>query len=152
MLFRSQARKLYEVEGIELGYRYVDSPICWPEPGGPDPNLAERYEPTTWTGARLPHLWLSDGSALHDRIGPGYTLLHAGPGGHDLSGFQRAADRLGIPCQVLRISDNHVREIYDRDLLYIRPDLHIAWRGNAVPEDPDQIVALAAGYPPTRAQ
>jgi hypothetical protein len=145
-LAERQARKLYEVEGIELGYRYVDSPICWPESGGPDPNLAERYEPTTWTGARLPHLWLSNGSALHDRIGSGYTLLQIGTHDHDARGFQRAADELGIPFEVLRVPDSHAREIYDRDLLYIRPDLHVAWRGNAVPEDPRQIVARAAGY------
>jgi 2-polyprenyl-6-methoxyphenol hydroxylase-like FAD-dependent oxidoreductase len=148
-LAERQARKLYEVEGIELGYRYVDSPICWPEPGGPDPNLAERYEPTSWTGARLPHLWLSDGSALHDRIGSGYTLLQIGTRDHDVSGFQRAANELGIPCEVLRVPDSHVREIYDRELLYIRPDLHVAWRGNAVPGDPRQVVARAAGYPGT---
>ena len=34
-----------------------------------------KYVPTTWPGARLPHVWLGDGSALHDRIGDGYTLL-----------------------------------------------------------------------------
>lgn len=148
-LAERQARKLYEVEGIELGYRYVDSPICWPEPGGPDPNLAERYEPTAWTGARLPHLWLSDGSALHDRIGSGYTLLQIGTRDHDVRGFQRAADELGIPLEVLRVPDSHVREVYDRDLLYIRPDLHVAWRGSALPEDPRSVVARAAGYPGT---
>jgi hypothetical protein len=81
----------------------------------------------------------------------GYTLLHIGSGDHDVSGFQRAADELGIPLQVLRIPDSHAREIYDRDLLYIRPDLHVAWRGNAVPEAPGQVVALAAGYPGVQA-
>jgi 2-polyprenyl-6-methoxyphenol hydroxylase-like FAD-dependent oxidoreductase len=145
-LAERQARKLYQVEGIELGYRYVDSPICWPEPGGPDPDLAERYEPTTWTGARLPHVWLSDGAALHDRIGAGYTLLQLGPTEHEVQGFQRAARELGVPFDVLRVTDRHVREIYDRDLLLVRPDLHVAWRGNAIPDHPHRVIAHATGH------
>ena len=53
-----EQRKSNEMIGAELGYRYVGSPIIWPEPGeGPEPNFM-KYEPTTWPGARLPHLWL----------------------------------------------------------------------------------------------
>ena len=76
-LFDVQQRKVTEILGIEAGYRYVDSPIVWREPGdGPDPDNPS-YIPTTWPGARLPHVWLSDGTALHDRLGPGYTLASA---------------------------------------------------------------------------
>ena len=77
-LFDIQQRKVTEIPGIEAGYRYVNSPIVWQEPGdGPDPDNPV-YVPTTWPGARLPHVWLSDGTALHDRLGPGYTLLRLG--------------------------------------------------------------------------
>ncbi|XYI03933.1 FAD-dependent monooxygenase [Sorangium sp. So ce1128] len=145
-LAERQARKLYEVEGIELGYRYHDSPVCWPEPGGPDSDRPDRYEPTTWTGARLPHVWLSDGSALHDRIGSGFTLLQVGASDHDTRGFQRAADDLGVPFDILRVPDPHVREIYGRDLFLVRPDLHVAWRGNSIPDDPARIIAVATGH------
>src|SRR5262249_4342171 len=124
----------------------VDSPICWPEPGGPDPDIPDRYVPTTWTGARLPHLWLADGSALHDRIGAGYTLLALGGAGHDTHGVERAARELGVPPEVLPVAHPHVRAIYDRDLLLLRPDLHVAWRGNAITDDPAQIVARASGH------
>lgn len=147
-LAERQARKLYEVEGIELGYRYVDSPICWPEPGGPDASVAHPYQPTTWTGARLPHLWLADGGAIHDRIGAGYTLLALGGGGAEdgARSFERAARELGVPLEILRIDEPHVREIYGRDLLLLRPDLHIAWRGNAVTDDPARILTRATGH------
>jgi len=141
-----QSRSLYEIEGIELGYRYRESPICSPEPCGPDSDRPDSYEPTTWTGARLPHVWLSDGSALHDRIGTGYTLVQVGPNEHDVRGFQRAADDLGVPFQVLRVNDAHVREIYERDLLLIRPDLHVAWRGNSIPDDPTNVVRTTTGH------
>ena len=70
-----EQRKSNEMIGAELGYRYEDSPVIWPEAGdAPEPNFM-KYEPTSWPGARLPHVWLSDGVALHDRIGDGYTLL-----------------------------------------------------------------------------
>ncbi len=56
-----EQRKSNEMIGAELGYRYDDSPIIWPEAGdGPAPNFM-RYVPTSWPGARLPHVWLSDG-------------------------------------------------------------------------------------------
>ena len=73
-----EQRKSNEMIGAELGYRYAGSPVIWPEAGeGPAPDFM-KYVPTTWPGARLPHVWLDDGSALHDRIGDGYTLLRLG--------------------------------------------------------------------------
>jgi 2-polyprenyl-6-methoxyphenol hydroxylase-like FAD-dependent oxidoreductase len=55
-----EQRKTNEMIGAELGYRYVGSPVIWEEPGGPE-HLFREYVPTTWPGARLPHVWLDDG-------------------------------------------------------------------------------------------
>ncbi|HTE35661.1 MAG TPA: FAD-dependent oxidoreductase, partial [Reyranella sp.] len=68
----------HEMIGTELGYRYDGSPLVCAEPGEPPPDESRRYVPTTWPGARLPHLWLQDGTALHDRLGDGYILLRIG--------------------------------------------------------------------------
>src|SRR5258707_15584981 len=55
--FDVEQRKVTEILGIEAGYRYAGSPIVWPEPDeGPDPDNSQ-YVPTTWPGARLPHVW-----------------------------------------------------------------------------------------------
>jgi hypothetical protein len=50
-----------------------------------------------------------------------------------------------VPLTVLRYSDRHVREIYDADLILVRPDQHVAWRGNATGDAPaaDSIVVRA---------
>ena len=73
-----EQRKSNEMIGAELGYRYADSPVIFPEAGdAPETNFM-KYVPTSWPGARLPHVWLADGAALHDRIGDGYTLLCLG--------------------------------------------------------------------------
>jgi hypothetical protein len=47
---------------------------------------------------------------------------------------------------VLNIPDEEPRAIYGRDLLLIRPDLHVAWRGNTSPEDPRALAAMATGH------
>jgi 2-polyprenyl-6-methoxyphenol hydroxylase-like FAD-dependent oxidoreductase len=63
-----EQRKSNEMIGAELGYRYIGSPLIFPEPGeGPAQDFIA-YVPTTWPGARLPHVWLDDGTAMQDRI------------------------------------------------------------------------------------
>ncbi|MCY1206039.1 Aklavinone 12-hydroxylase RdmE [compost metagenome] len=140
-----EQRKVNEQTGTELGYRYVDSPLVWPEPGeSPDPD-SYSYRPTTWPGARLPHVWLDDGSALHDRIGAGYTLLRLGGTRADTSGLAACMGELGAPLAVIELGDAAPREVYGCDLLLLRPDLHVVWRGNRVDVDPRRLAAVATG-------
>jgi 2-polyprenyl-6-methoxyphenol hydroxylase-like FAD-dependent oxidoreductase len=141
-----EQRKSNEMIGAELGYRYVGSPIIWMEPGeGPEPNFM-KYEPTTWPGARLPHLWLNDGTALHDRIGDGYTLLRLAGAQTDAGALAKAFATYGAPFTVLDIDEARPRDIYGFDLLLLRPDLHVVWRGNRLPDDPAKLAALATGH------
>jgi 2-polyprenyl-6-methoxyphenol hydroxylase-like FAD-dependent oxidoreductase len=143
-----EQRKSNEMIGAELGYRYVGSPLIWPEPGeGPEHNFME-YEPTTWPGARLPHVWLDDGSAMQDRIGygHGYTLLRLGGTRADTDALARAFLAIGAPFGVLDVPDAAPRDIYGHDLLLLRPDLHVVWRGNALPAEPERLAALATGH------
>ncbi|MGH8633579.1 MAG: FAD-dependent monooxygenase, partial [Burkholderiales bacterium] len=143
--FDVEQRKVTEILGIEAGYRYVGSPLVWRENGaGPDPDNS-RYVPTTWPGARLPHVWLNDGSALQDRLGPGYTLLRLGGSQADVSGLKRAMRATGAPLDVLDIRDEAAREIAGFDLLLVRPDLHVAWRGNQLADEASSIAAVATG-------
>jgi 2-polyprenyl-6-methoxyphenol hydroxylase-like FAD-dependent oxidoreductase len=149
-LFDIQQRKVTEISGIEAGYRYVGSPIVWREPGdGPDPDNPF-YIPTTWPGARLPHVWLSDGSALHDRLGAGYSLLRLGGTRADTSGLERSFREIHAPLDVLDVPGERPREIYQFDLLLVRPDLHVVWRGNELPQNSAKIAMVATGRAPSR--
>jgi 2-polyprenyl-6-methoxyphenol hydroxylase-like FAD-dependent oxidoreductase len=122
--------------GIELGYRYEDSPLIANEDGGPDPDSFD-YIPTTWPGARLPHLWLEDGSALQDRLGRTYTLIH--DDGIDPEPLARAF--AGIRFATLRAP---LRDHFDgHAALLVRPDLHIVWRGD---QPPEHLAQLATGH------
>jgi len=150
-LFDMQQRKVTEILGYEAGYRYVNSPILWEEPGdGPDPDNPF-YIPTTWPGARLPHVWLGDRTALHDRLGAGYTLLRLGGTDADSSGLECSFRELRAPLDVHDIPGERPREVYQYDLLLVRPDLHVVWRGNALPRDATKLARIATGRPVTGA-
>ena len=141
-----EQRKSNEMIGAELGYRYLGSPILCEEPGGPE-HLFREYVPTTWPGARLPHVWLEGHVAIQDRIGHGYTLLRLGGTTEDTSALERSIKARGAPLEVLDIADAAARDLYRFDLMLLRPDMHVVWRGNRAPAQPEQLAALATGYP-----
>jgi hypothetical protein len=115
-------------------------------PGGPE-HPFRVYEPSTWPGARLPHVWLADGTPVQDRIPyEGYTLLRLGRVNSDTSALEKALRAVGAPLAVLDMPDEAPRQVYGHDLLLLRPDLHVAWRGNRPPEDPENVAATVTGY------
>ena len=146
--FDIEQRKVTEILGIEAGYRYVNSPIIWNEPSdGSDPDNAQ-YIPTTWPGARLPHVWLDDGTALHDWLGAEYSLIKLGKTPVDTTNLERAFQSRAVPLDLLAIDSDCAREIYGFDLLLVRPDLHVAWRGNHLGKEAESIAAIATGFHP----
>jgi 2-polyprenyl-6-methoxyphenol hydroxylase-like FAD-dependent oxidoreductase len=140
-----EQRKTNEMIGAELGYRYVDSPIICNIPGGPE-HLFREYHPTTWPGARLPNVWLNDGCPVQDRIGDGYTILQLGGTKVDVSPLERAIRARNAPVTVLTIPDRVARDVYQHDILLVRPDLHVVWRGNKLGDDVEEIADIATGY------
>jgi 2-polyprenyl-6-methoxyphenol hydroxylase-like FAD-dependent oxidoreductase len=140
-----EQRKSNEMIGAELGYRYVDSPIVCNIPGGPE-HLFREYRPTTWPGARLPHVWLEGCKPIADRIPGGYAILKLGGTKADPGPLERAIAARGAPVTVIEVPDAVAREAYGYDLVLTRPDLHVVWRGNAAPEDAAQVAATATGH------
>jgi len=139
-----EQRKVNEMIGAELGYRYVDSPTIDNVPGGPE-HLFRDYQPTSWPGARLPHVWLEDGTPIQDRISnASYTLLCLN-GRHETAALEKAFRGRSAPFSVLHIASEAARAIYQRDLILLRPDLHVVWRGNNPPDNPAELAALATG-------
>jgi 2-polyprenyl-6-methoxyphenol hydroxylase-like FAD-dependent oxidoreductase len=140
-----EQRKTNEMIGAELGYRYVGSPVVWEEPGGPE-HLFREYVPTTWPGARLPHVWLQNGLSVHDVIGDGYTLLRLRRSAAEPRGLERAMQAFQTPFTVQTIDEDAPRDVYGYDLILVRPDLHVVWRGNTEPSDPAQLAAVVTGH------
>jgi 2-polyprenyl-6-methoxyphenol hydroxylase-like FAD-dependent oxidoreductase len=141
-----EQRKSNEMIGAELGYRYVGSPVIAQEEGEGPAHEFMTYVPTTWPGVRLPHVWLDDGTALHDKIGDGYTLLRLGGNAANSAPLARAFAGYGVRFAALDIADARPRELYGYDLLLVRPDLHVVWRGNSLPGEADKLAALVTGH------
>ncbi|MDB5572072.1 MAG: 2-polyprenyl-6-methoxyphenol hydroxylase [Hyphomicrobiales bacterium] len=145
MIADIEQRKTNEMIGAELGYRYVDSPVVMDIPGGPE-HLFRDYAPNTWPGSRLPNVWLGDGSPIQDSIPEGYTILRLGRSTADVTPLAQAIGAYGAPVARLDVPDRVAREVYGFDLILLRPDMHIVWRGNAAPENAAEIAAVATGH------
>lgn len=129
-LAQVEQRKAHEMTGAELGYCYRGSPIVSDDEGAPPDDESKTYRPTTRPGARLPHLWLSPETAVLDRLGPGFTLLKIGADPVDTAALEREFRDRNVPLDVVTISDPNVSRLYERPLLLVRPDGHVAWRGH----------------------
>jgi 2-polyprenyl-6-methoxyphenol hydroxylase-like FAD-dependent oxidoreductase len=141
----SEQRKGNRMIGAELGYRYVDSPCIDNVPGGPEHRVGE-YNPNVWPGSRLPHCWLDDGSALQDQLPETYILLSLGKKPLDTSKLRQSYEKIGAPVAEVRIESNRLRDLYGFDLLILRPDMHVAWRGNDAPPNPQEIASISTGH------
>ena len=143
--------------GLVLGYAYGGSPVVVPD-GSPLP--AEdpiRYVPSAHPGALLPHAWLADSVSLYSALGSGFTLLaDAGalggvPAAEVFGPVLAAGARQGIPVTVAAVgpSDDgtHLSELWGATAVLVRPDQHVAWRGNS-PVEAAGALAVAAGWGP----
>jgi hypothetical protein len=128
--------------GVEHGYRYDESPIVFHESDCPkvDPLT---YVPNTCPGVRLPHVFLEPSVSIHDRLGMYFTLLVMDD--TDVSAVEIAAAELAIPLSVLRLGRPDLQSVYECTLLLVRPDQHIAWRGNKLPVDLVELLQVAGG-------
>jgi 2-polyprenyl-6-methoxyphenol hydroxylase-like FAD-dependent oxidoreductase len=139
-------RLSHEMIGTELGYSYAGSPLICADNEPPPVLVDDRYEPTTRPGSRLPHIWLDDGQALHDRIGNEFTLISLRPVGSSLDKLRQSFTKFGAHLDILEVGGNTARDVYGSDLVLVRPDLHVVWRGDQLPANHHAIAATAAGH------
>jgi len=135
----------FRTKGLQIGYRYQRSPICVDDEIPAPPDAPDGYRPTTSPGARAPHAWLPDGRSTLDLFARGFVLLCLGEGGVDTSRLEAAAAERGVPLTRVRVSVPEVFRAYGRRLVLVRPDGHVAWRGDAVPADAARIVDRLRG-------
>jgi hypothetical protein len=131
--------------GLNFGYFYDASPIiAYDSETAPAYTMAE-FTPSTVPGCRMPHLWLSGRRSLYDAFGPGYTLVRSDPA-IDVSGLVTAAARRRFPLAVLDVEPPAESSTpFAQKLVLVRPDQHVAWRGDAEPADPLGLVDLVRG-------
>lgn len=151
----------FNAHGVEMNHRYRSGAVVpdgSPEPAfDRDPELY--YHPTTWPGARLPHVWLGTTTHQHDRkpgqkvsthdvAGKGRWTLFTGISGQGwaTAAADVAAD-LGIELKPVVIGPGQeyidlyedwarAREVSEAGAILVRPDCHVAWRSHSLADDP----------------
>ena len=99
----------------------------------PPVNLAALLHPAQQP-AIAPHAWLHDGSSLYDHFGKGFTLLaHKDASQSLIDEAQQQARAAGVPLKVVQPREAGLQSLYPTRLTLIRPDQHVAWRGNVLP-------------------
>jgi 2-polyprenyl-6-methoxyphenol hydroxylase-like FAD-dependent oxidoreductase len=140
--------KLHEFRslGVVLGGRYGDSPAIVPDGTRPPREQVTEYEPSACPGCLAPHLWMPDGTSLYDHFGPGFTLLaDRGAAPADVSRLERAATERTVPLRVVTLADARFPALYQARFALVRPDQHVAWRGDRLPPDCLDLVDRARG-------
>lgn len=140
---RSNVRREFDAPGVHLGFRY-ESPIVAVEANPPTRNPFE-WTQTSFPGCRAPHAWLEPGKSTLDLFGHGFVLLsfQADP---VCSRFQAACENRGIPLMVHQIDRPEIAELYARSQVLVRPDGHVAWRGDRLPSDSEVLLDQVCGY------
>ncbi|MGH7033300.1 MAG: FAD-dependent monooxygenase, partial [Stellaceae bacterium] len=123
-------------DGIALGYRYDQSPIVAPDGAPPTPDTISLYVPTARPGSRAPHAWIGEGRSMVDLFGGGFVLLRLGTDAPAGDAIEAAFRRREVPLEIVPIADPAVAQLYEKKLVLVRPDGHVAWRADAPPEDP----------------
>jgi len=139
--WRGDLGRMAPTEGSEqekMDYAYDGSPICVPDtadgarasrPHGAGTVALPR---ATRPGACAPHAWLADGRSTLDLFGKGFTLLRFGVPAPGAAALAAAAQTRGVPFTEVAIADEAVAARYGTRLVLVRPDGHVAWRGDGI--------------------
>ncbi len=135
--------------GLQIGYRYDDSPICIDDGTPALPDDAEVYHPSARPGMRAPHVWLKakageEPRSTLDLFGKDFVLLCLGDESH-AERLEKAADAREMPLRYIALDEPEVRAIYERNFVIVRPDGHVAWRGDTIPADAGALLDRVRG-------
>jgi len=131
-------------ESVKLGYGYEGSPIIWPDETKAQTVKDGKFTLSCRSGSRAPHAWLSENTSTLDLFGDGFVLLRFGRNIDASSLVAAAADR-GVPLKVVDIDNRDIAALYERKLVLVRPDGHVAWREDACPDNASALIDRVRG-------
>lgn len=144
----------FNCNGVQIGQRYQSCAVIADQ--RPEPKYLQDaelyYQATTWAGARLPHAWLHDRRGRQfstlDLCGKGQFTLLTGHGGDAWkAAVAEISKEISCPIKVVKIGlgmdyfDTFgdweaLRDIEEQGCVLVRPDHHIAWRMQTLPQAP----------------
>ena len=150
---RTDKVREFDTLGVVLGTGYEGSPIVTRDGSEPPAQHYARYTPSAHPGCLAPHAWVGPKRSLYDLFGPGFSLLVM-DGSPDAAagGWAAAARRRGLPLAIVRPDAPGLQDLYGARYALIRPDQHVAWRGDDLAADPGGILDLVRGATPANQQ
>lgn len=137
--------RMFSTIGLQIGYRYERSPICVSDGTPPPPDDPATYQPSTRAGSRSPHVRLADGSSTLDLFGRGFVLMRLNRTSSGIESFETEARRQGLPLETHAFDDPEIVTMYEKSFVLVRPDGHVAWRGDELPADARDLIARVRG-------
>ncbi len=135
----------YAAAGLNFGYYYDGSPIiAYDGEEAPAYGMGS-FTASTVPGCRTPWFRLRDGRSLYDAMGDGFNLVRFDPT-IDCTPLIDIAEQRGMPLRVIDADRDDPRAaVYHHALLLSRPDQHVAWRGDTLPDDVSGLVDQVRG-------
>lgn len=129
---------------VRSRYCYPGSPIIAGNAGGGFVDPAAMTHPAS-PGWRAPHTWIGEGRSTLDLFGARFTLLRLGPNPADCRTLEEAAAARGLPLDIVTVASHDVLAAFEKPLVLVRPDRHIAWHGEACPEVATAVIDRVRG-------
>ena len=132
--------------GVHLGYRYVDSPICCPDGTTPPPDEPNRYVPIRLVRAAARRMCGWRPADRRSTCSAKALRCSASAPTRLTSRRSSAAARArGVPVTFTAIDHAEAAALYQRKLVLVRPDGHVAWRGDRAPDDALAVIDRVRG-------
>jgi 2-polyprenyl-6-methoxyphenol hydroxylase-like FAD-dependent oxidoreductase len=132
-------------ENLRLGYCYDGSPIVISDGTASPPVETPEFIPTTRPGTRAPHAWLDTERSTLDLFGGAFVLLRLGARPPPVEALVNAAARVSMPLRVEDVDDDGIAALYERRLVLVRPDGHVAWRGDELAPNATRLIDTIRG-------
>lgn len=130
----AHVRREFNIPGVTFGERYDGSPIVFSGRADIPPDGANGYLPSSNPGGRLPHAWLEGEVSLFDRLHFEWTVLTPQPLLAEAEKLAQAGQEAGFSVELLALPEAVAQTVSDGQILVVRPDQVVAWRGGDVVE------------------
>jgi hypothetical protein len=80
-------------------------------------------------------VWLGSNRSTLDLFGRTFALLGFGADPADVEMLVTAARARAVPLTFAAVDHAEAAALYERKLVLVRPDGHVAWRGDRAPDD-----------------
>ncbi|GAA0938529.1 FAD-dependent monooxygenase [Nonomuraea longicatena] len=139
-LVNSGAREEFDAPRVHFGFHYRSPIVVSDGPAEQGP----RWRPGSDPGCRAAHAWVRPGVSTLDLFGDGFTLLRFADS-PALSAFVTAFTERGVPFRSVLVGDPDTAALYGHRFVLVRPDGHVAWRGDDLEAAPANLADLVRG-------